>query len=160
MAPGSIAAIFGNFLLPAPQGVLSFPIPTSLGGLSIRFSGAPSSSPLFYANLGQVNAQVPWELAGQSQATVTVTLGGQTSAPQTATSAPSTPAIFSIGGEGLGQGAILDGNYRLVDLTNPAIPGSTVVQIYCTGLGPVTNQPATGAPAPGSPLWRRPPRRR
>jgi adhesin/invasin len=27
-----------------------------------------------------------------------------------------------------------------------------VVQIFCTGFGPVTNQPATGAPAPGVPF--------
>ena len=41
--------------------------------------------------------------------------------------------------------------YNLITSSNPAIAGSTVVLIYCTGLGPVSNQPATGAPAPGSP---------
>ena len=58
---GSIAAIFGNFLLEAPVSVDSFPIPTTLAGLSFQFGGAPLA-PLFYANVGQVNAQVPWEL--------------------------------------------------------------------------------------------------
>ncbi len=114
---------------------------------------------MFYANVGQVNAQVPWEVAGQSQATITATLNGQTSTPQTVNLATYAPGIFAINGEGTGQGTILDANYHLVDSTNPAIAGSTVVQIFCTGLGPVTNQPATGAPAPSS-HWRRRPRNR
>jgi uncharacterized protein (TIGR03437 family) len=59
-----------------------------------------------------------------------------------------------VNGQGSGQGAILDSFNRLVDDTNPAVSGSTVVQIYCTGLGAVTNQPATGSPSPANPLSR------
>jgi uncharacterized protein (TIGR03437 family) len=62
------------------------------------------------------------------------------------------PGIFSVNGQGTGQGAILDASYRLVDSSNPAKAGSTVIQIYCTGLGGVSHQPATGSPAPYSPL--------
>ncbi|HSB13927.1 MAG TPA: hypothetical protein VLE22_05675 [Bryobacteraceae bacterium] len=151
VAVGSIAAIFGNFLLPEPASVSSFPIPTDLGGLSLLFSGA-RLAPLFYANVGQVNAQVPWELAGLPQTTITAALDGQTSVPQTVTLATFAPGIFATNSGGTGQGAVLDENYHLVDPTNPATAGSTVVQIYCTGLGPVTNRPATGGPAPRNPL--------
>jgi uncharacterized protein (TIGR03437 family) len=150
VAPGSIAAIFGNFLLASPVEVSSLPIPSSLGGLSFEFSGAPSP-PLFYANYGQVNGQIPWELAGQSQATITATINGQTTTPQTVSLATYAPGIFSLNSEGSGPGAIQDSNYNLISSTNPAMAGSTVVLIYCTGLGPVTNQPATGAPAPSAP---------
>jgi hypothetical protein len=52
--------------------------------------------------------------------------------------------------QGTGQGAILDASYRLVDASNPAVPGTTVLQIFCTGLGPVTHQPPSGSPAPTS----------
>jgi len=38
----------------------------------------------------------------------------------------------------------------MVDASNAAMPGSTVLQIFCTGLGAVTNQPQTGFPAPSS----------
>ncbi len=151
VAPGSIASFFGNFLVQGPLFAYSFPIPTSLGGLSLEFSGVAPAR-LFYAASGQVNAQVPWELSGQSQATITATSNGQTSAPITVKLATYAPGIYSINGQGSGQGAILDATYRLVDATNPATAGSDVVQIYCTGLGPVTNQPATGSPAPGNPL--------
>lgn len=153
VAPGSIAAIFGNFLLAAPVSTNSFPIPTVLGGLSFQFSGAPSP-PLFYAGLGQVNAQVPWELDGQPQATIAVTIDSRTGASVAVNLATYAPGIFALNGAGTGQGAILDENYHLVDSTNPAIAGTTVLQIYCTGLGPVTNRPATGAPAPLDPLAR------
>ena len=72
--------------------------------------------------------------------------------PQAVNIATYAPGIFATNGGGRGQGAILDENDRLVDSTNPATAGNTVVQIYCTGLGPVTNQPSTGAPSPGNPL--------
>jgi uncharacterized protein (TIGR03437 family) len=62
------------------------------------------------------------------------------------------PAIFTMNSQGTGQGAILDSSYHLVDSSNPATDGTTTILIYCTGLGPVTNQPATGSPAPSSPL--------
>ena len=52
---------------------------------------------------------------------------------------------------GEGQGAILDSSYRLVDASNPTTARATI-QIYCTGLGAVTNQPASGAAAPSIPL--------
>jgi uncharacterized protein (TIGR03437 family) len=150
IAPGSIAAIFGNFLLPAPVSAVLLPIPGNLGGLSLQFTGA-SLAPLFYANTGQANAQIPWELTGQSQTTITATISGQTSAPQTVSLAIYAPGIFTANGEGIGQGAVLDVNNQLIASGNPTTAGA-VIQIYCTGLGPVTNRPATGAASPVSPL--------
>jgi uncharacterized protein (TIGR03437 family) len=150
VAPGSIAAIFGNF--PAgPYTIDSLSLPTTLGGLSLQFAGG-LLAPLFSASAGQVNAQIPWEMAGQSQTTITAIFGSQAGASQTVSLATFAPGIFSMNATGTGQGAILDANYRLVDSSNPAIAGSTIIQIYCTGLGPVTNQPATGAPSPFGPL--------
>lgn len=152
VAAGSIAAAFGDFLLAAPATGNSPPLPTNLSGLSLQF-GDGVLAPLFFASTGQVNLQVPWELAGQSQTTLTATLNGQVSAAQTVSLATFAPAIFSMNAQGTGQGAILDAlSYVLVDSTHPATAGSTYVSIYCTGLGPVTNQPATGAAGPSSPL--------
>jgi len=91
-----------------------------------------------------VNFQVPWELAGQLQTSLSVTVNGQTSSAETINLAPFSPGIFSMNGQGTGQGAILDASNRLVDSANPAVAGSTVIQIFCTGLGPVTNPPPTG----------------
>jgi uncharacterized protein (TIGR03437 family) len=65
---------------------------------------------------------------------------------QAITLAPFAPSIFSMNGQGAGQGAILDTSYRLVDSSNPASAGATILQIYCTGLGAVTYQPLSGSP--------------
>jgi len=150
LAPGSIASAYGNFLLAASSAAETVPLPTSLSGLSLAFGAA--KAPLFYASGRQVNLQIPWELAGQSQASLTATLGGQTSAPQTVNLARFAPGIFSINGQGTGPGAIQDSSYHLITASNPAAAGITVILIYCTGLGAVTNQPPTGAAAPSNPL--------
>jgi beta-glucosidase len=149
VAAGSIASVYGNFLLSAPVWAPGIPLPTSLGGLSLAFGAV--EAPLFYASSGQVNLQIPWELGGQPPA-VTATLAGQTSAPQTVNLAPFAAGIFSMNGQGTGPGAILDSSYQLITASNPAYAGFTVILIYCTGLGAVTNQPETGAAAPSNPL--------
>jgi uncharacterized protein (TIGR03437 family) len=73
--------------------------------------GGAALALLFYAHLGQVNAQVPWELARQSQTTVTASINGQTGAPQTVGLATYAPGIFAVNGEGTGPGAILDSRH-------------------------------------------------
>jgi uncharacterized protein (TIGR03437 family) len=66
------------------------------------------------------------------------------------------PGIFLLNAAGLA--AVEIAGTASVAAPVGAFPGSRPVQIgeyitiYCTGLGAVTNQPATGAPASGSPL--------
>ena len=148
VAPGSIASVFGSFLLPSPLLAAQSPLPDEISGLSLQFGGG-IQAPLFYASSTQVNFQVPWEVANPS--TLAATLDNAASAAQTVNVAPVAPAIFTTSASGSGQGAILDTSYRLVDSTNPVAAGSYVL-IYCTGLGAVGNQPATGSPAPSDPL--------
>jgi len=149
VSPGSIVSVFGSFPLYAPIEASSLPLPPSLVGVSVDVGGF--AAPLFFAAGPQVSVQIPWELSGQAQTTMMATAWGQTSPAQTVNLEPFWPGIFSINGQGSGQGAIQDMSYRLVDPSNPAAAGSPVV-IYCTGLGPVTNQPSTGSPAPMNPL--------
>jgi uncharacterized protein (TIGR03437 family) len=149
VAPGSIASAFGDFLISLPLAAAQSPLPSEISGLSLQFGGG-TQAPLFFASGTQVNFQVPWELSGQS-VTLTATVDGQTGAAQTIPFAPFAPAIFTINAQGSGPGAILDASYQLVNSSNPATAGS-VISIFCTGLGQVTNQPPTGSPAPLSPL--------
>ncbi|HLY15799.1 MAG TPA: glycoside hydrolase family 3 C-terminal domain-containing protein [Bryobacteraceae bacterium] len=144
VAPGSIASVYGSFLLTTPQGAASTPLPVSLGGLSLAFAAV--DAPLFFVSGTQVNLQIPWEANGQ--ASLTAELSGQTSAPQTVDIAAFAPGIFTTNAQGTGPGAILDSSYHLVTPSNPAGAGVTVILIYCTGLGAVNNPPPTGAPAP------------
>ena len=151
LAPGSIATAFGVFLLPAPAGATSVPLPLSLSGFSLQIGGG-SQAPLFYASGSQVNFQVPWELAGLAQTTLAASFNGQVGQAQALKLSPFAPAIFTYNQQGTAQGLIVDSNYRLVDASNPAMPGVTTILIYATGLGAVSNPPPTGSPAPSSPL--------
>jgi uncharacterized protein (TIGR03437 family) len=52
-----------------------------------------------------------------------------------------------------GQAAAVDAlSGNLVAKANPAKAGKSVIAIYCTGLGPVVNPPATGAAASATEL--------
>jgi uncharacterized protein (TIGR03437 family) len=151
VAPGSISTVFGSFGLAQPAQAVSVPLPLALTGLSIRIGGA--NAPLFYASGGQANLQIPWEITGQSAVTIAATVNGITGPTQTAQVAPFTPAIFAANGLGTGQGVITDPSYNIVDSSNPASAG-TMIQIYCTGLGAVTNPPSSGSPASATTLSR------
>jgi len=151
VVPGSIADVFGTFFLTSSSGATSLPLETSLQNLSFQFSGG-TEAPLFYVSGPQADFQVPWELAVQTTATLAATLNGQTGATQTVNVAPFAPAIFTLNSQGTGAGVILDASYQQLSSVNQAIPGTTYILIYCTGLGAVSaNQPATGAPASSDP---------
>lgn len=150
VAPGGIADVFGSFYLSSPAGDTSLPLLTSMQNLSFTFGSKPA--PLYFVSGGQVNLQVPWELAGQSTASLSATLNGTAGPAETVTIVPFAPAIFTMNAQGTGQGAILDTTYHVVDSSNPATAGTTTILIYCTGLGAVSNQPASGSPAPATPF--------
>jgi uncharacterized protein (TIGR03437 family) len=133
VAPGSIASAFGsNF-------------GSSTTGATLRLNGLVA--PLFFVSPTQINFQVPWELTGQSEASVTATVRGVTSSPVTLPLATYSPGIFVVNSSG--QGAVLIANTASIAApagafqgSQAAVPGG-LISIFCTGLGPVTNQPAT-----------------
>ncbi|MGD0778299.1 MAG: hypothetical protein ABSC05_36415 [Candidatus Solibacter sp.] len=98
VAPGELAAIFGTGLGPQTgvTGVLDATgaLPSALSGVEVRFDGA--AAPIFYAQSGQVNVQVPYTVAGSDTVTVEVryqgTLVGTASLPV----APSAPAMLTL----------------------------------------------------------------
>ena len=151
VAPGSIASIFGsNLAIGQTAATLPAPLPTTLAQSSFTVGGV--AAPLYFVSSSQANLQIPWEVTGQTQTSIVTTVDGVVSNTQIAPLAPFAPGLFSMNGTGAGQGAIL-----IAPTAQLAAPGSPVsrggyVSIFCTGLGAVTNQPATGAAAPLSPL--------
>ena len=148
VAPGSVAAVLGTFPVNAPA-IGGMPLPATLSGLSMQFDGA-YPAPLFFVSGPQADIQIPWDLPWQTQTTLTAAANSQTSAPQPVDLVAFAPGIFTIDGT---QGAIQDASHRIVDGSNPAMAGTAVVSIFCTGLGgspSVTALPAVtigGAPA-------------
>ena len=149
VAAGSQAALFGSCLATGFVSASMLPLPTDLGGTSVLFNG--TAAPLSFTSSGQINLQIPWELAGETQASVVVNNNGVTSEAFILQLAPTDPGIFALNSSGTGQGFIVNQDSFLNSAANPAAPGS-VIQIICTGLGAVSNQPASGAAAPSDPL--------
>ncbi|HKW96882.1 MAG TPA: hypothetical protein VJN43_04070 [Bryobacteraceae bacterium] len=157
VAPGSLVAVFGTGLALRTDSAAWLPLPLALAGASLEMGGVPA--PLSFASATQVNVQVPWELEGKAETGLHVSRYGVDGSTVTLQLAGVSPGIYSMDGTGRGQGAIVhsDGMLSAADGGKwggrPAATGETV-SIYCTGLGLVTNQPATGAPAPSDPLSR------
>ena len=158
LAPGSIVSVFGSNLTQGLNHATQLPLETTLGGATINIGGV--EAPLFFTSSGQVNAQIPFELAATSRPHVVVQTRRNGSGPEvvtvpgTITLAEARPGIFSTNQQGSGQGAILDAQGQLVDSAAPAA-GGAIIQIFCTGLGATNPQVASGQAAPGAePLAR------
>jgi uncharacterized protein (TIGR03437 family) len=104
-----------------------------------------------------VNLQIPWELSGQAQASVLTTVGAVLSNQQAVSLAPFAPGLFTLKGAGSSQGTVVIAGTPLfaapqsVPGSRPAHPGEFIL-IYCTGLGAVSNQPATGMATQAMPV--------
>ena len=142
VAPGELVSLFGSALGPAQGAPFQFDgetglLPGSGGGVQVTFNGIPA--PLLYADAGQINAQVPYELAGAQTAQIQVTVNGQRGDaipyPVSATKPALLPRVFNQDGRENSAGA-------------PARAGEIVV-LFATGQG-VTSPPSiTGAVARG-----------
>jgi hypothetical protein len=104
IAQGSIFAIFGNNLGPTPSAQLSgFPIPTTLGGVTVRVtSGSTSGNAyLFLTSAKQITGMLPSNIA-VGTASLTVTANGATSAPQAFQVVASSFGTFALNSGGSG----------------------------------------------------------
>jgi len=141
VAPGELVTIFGNNLGPAQSAGLQLTasgfVATTLAQTQVLFDGIPS--PLASAGAGQVNAFVPYAVAGHVNTQLAVQNAG---VPSTALALPvtdSAPALFTMGATGQGQGAFLNQDESVNAAGNPAAQASVVV-LYATGVGQ-TNPP-------------------
>ncbi|MCH7978677.1 MAG: hypothetical protein IH935_06830 [Acidobacteria bacterium] len=158
VAPGSIIALFGRNLAARENSAASLPLPRSMEGVRVLIGDR--EAPLFYVGPGQLNVQVPTELAPDRQLQVVVETNGVPSAPEPLQTVGSRPGIFTLGPPFGDQGAILIANTNRLAMpatsgipSEPAQPGG-VVSIYTTGLG-ATNPPVpSGEAAPADPLAR------
>jgi uncharacterized protein (TIGR03437 family) len=120
-----------------------------LGGINIEINGWPA--PMFFASPSQINFQVPWELEGHGSATLTI-LNGTLSTSMPVTIATASAALFTTNGSGKGQGAVTIAGPEVLAAPTGTFPGSRparrgeFLQIYATGLGPVSRLQGDGQP--------------
>ena len=156
IAPGSYITIWGNGLSEGMKHFTTSVLPYSLMGVSISFD-IPEKNESYaarptYVSDGQINVQVPWELAGETSADLKVSIGSSTTAAYPVTIAAASPASFEWN-EPAGHviAVAQDADYNLISNDNPAERGQ-VIMIYANGLGPVNDPPPTGEPAARDPL--------
>jgi uncharacterized protein (TIGR03437 family) len=164
LAPGAIVSLFGSQLAYSVEGATVTPLPKELASTKVMIGGV--EAPLFFVSWGQINFQVPNEVAAGTT-TVQVVRDGQTGNRISATVAARTEGLFRLNPVFLGEyGAITNAsqgnNFPIpselaasVGIAGaPARPGD-VLTIYATGLGAVSPAVATGQEAPSQePLAR------
>jgi uncharacterized protein (TIGR03437 family) len=158
LAPGVIATLFGANLSFTSFQADVVPLPTVLGGVSVLVNGTPA--PLISVSPTQINFQLPWELLG-AQAAIVTTVNGSASPPQPVGLRTASPGIFSLDSSGSGQGAVQIANTAIFAAPSGVVPPGALARpvnrgefltIYCSGLGDVSDRPATGSAATGSSL--------
>ncbi|HZO52661.1 MAG TPA: hypothetical protein VFB63_08090 [Bryobacteraceae bacterium] len=145
-AAGLIVTLRGTGLGPAtgvsfqltPQGT----VPTTVGDTRVLFDGVPA--PVLFTSATQINAVVPYEIAGRFSSKVEVEYKGVKTNQLDIRVVDSAPGIFSLTATGTGQGAILNQNGTVNSSSNPAARGEVIV-IYATGEGQTTPAGVNGS---------------
>jgi hypothetical protein len=107
VAPESIIAAFGANMATETKAATDINLPMTLGNVMVKIKdnlGVEFAAPLFYVSPGQINYQVPANLAYGS-ATVTVYNGGEISALGELQLSRTAPGIFSANSDGTGVAA-------------------------------------------------------
>jgi uncharacterized protein (TIGR03437 family) len=182
-SPGEIISIFGQNLGPLVAdtvplttvvGVQSFPISVPdpanpVNSFQVVFTFWDTTlwppgnhnvcAPIIMLSNNQINAVVPFELSAavgtaNSSASVVVWDGAAFTNTYPVIMVAEDPGVFTLGGLGTGQGAILNysansGSYTINSAKSAASRGSTIV-IYATGMGTLTSPLADGVIANAS----------
>ncbi|HZT28326.1 MAG TPA: hypothetical protein VFA33_00475 [Bryobacteraceae bacterium] len=146
VAPGEIVSIFGAQMGPA-QGVsgklnAGGRVDTSLAGVTVQFDGVPA--PLFYVRSDQINAQIPYAVAGKSSTHLQVLYQGAASEASVPV-APAAPAIFASSTE-TSRAVVLNQSGAVNSAASPAAPGE-VITLFATGEGQTDPPGLDGKPA-------------
>lgn len=166
VAPGQLLTLYGTNLAPEGVALSNGGFPTTFNGVTVTFNGI--AAPILYTAANQINLQVPYEIAGESQ--VTMEVASQSVSPAVSESyvlavAARQPSIFvgaasfdapifdiatcngaSIGGL---QPLAFNADGSLNSCGNPAPAGSTVT-IFLNGLGVTSPAQVTGAISPAA----------
>ncbi|HCC57807.1 MAG TPA: hypothetical protein DEQ47_11200, partial [Solibacterales bacterium] len=96
VAPGLLVSIYGEGLGPAAPAIGEFGgdgrLATVLEGTQVTFNGV--AAPLLYVSAGQINAQVPYEVAASATASVEVQRNGLPRAAATVAVQAAAPGLF------------------------------------------------------------------
>lgn len=154
IAPGELVSIFGSGL--GPNAGVQFSVDpvtgkvdTSLAGTQVFFGSI--AAPITYSSATQINAVVPYEIAGLAEITVQVQYQGG-SASQTVQVAATSPGAYTLDSSGSGPVVAANQDGTINGPSNPAAKGSYVT-IYFTGGGLTSPAATTGSVTGGALQW-------
>jgi uncharacterized protein (TIGR03437 family) len=138
-ADKSIVAAFGPTLATNTASASTQPLPTTLGGTTIKVrdsNGIERLALLFFVAPGQINYQIPAGTA-TGMAFVTITNADGVGATGEITVAATAPAIFSLNAQGTGAAAALDALTGAAAPFNAKLPNGdpNIIAVFGTGLG-------------------------
>jgi uncharacterized protein (TIGR03437 family) len=148
LGPGTIIQIYGSNLAAGITEASVVPLATTLNGTSVIVGGV--EAPLYYVSPGQINAQLPFELAADKRYQMIINANGALSTPETIQLAAVAPGIAAFA---TGQIIAQHPDYSLVSEASPAKPGEFIV-FYVAGFGLTDGTVVTGNGSPSFPLAR------
>ncbi len=169
-SPGTLVSTFASTGVSKIFYAESLPLPTTLGGVTLRIGGTwnlSAASVWTYSSTGsilaallavgpnQINFQIPPGIAPGSTIPAQLTRPDGSTLLATFNIAPAAPGIFTMLQNGQGQGTVQNQDYsqngssQSIGRAQPAERGS-VIRIYSTGGGETTPSLLPGEPAPAS----------
>jgi uncharacterized protein (TIGR03437 family) len=156
IAPLEMVSLFGSGMATGTLQASGYPLPTDLLGTKVLING--TLAPLVYVSPTNIAVVVPAAIHPDPGfpddapwATFQVVNNGTPSNSAMVRAYFASPGVFTTLSNGTGNAAMLHADYSLVNDSNPAVAGETVL-IYLTGLGQVTPAVPDGAAAPADPV--------
>jgi uncharacterized protein (TIGR03437 family) len=140
VAPGSIIAIYGQSLASGLEVGPVNPLSQSIGGVTVTVNDM--ILPLLFVSPGQINAQLPWELADGNY-TINIQSVGQPDVTGTFTVARNAPGLFTQTVNSKTYAIAFHKDGALITPSSPAQSGETI-SLLGTGLGPFSAQMIDG----------------
>jgi uncharacterized protein (TIGR03437 family) len=151
LAPGTISQVYGSGLAATTVSPGVLPLPTTFNGTFMLIGGF--SAPLYYLSNGQLDVQIPSELAPNQQYATIVSANGALTLPDQIDVVPAVPGVVASGdGQIVAQHGL---DYTLVNTGHPAKPGEYLI-IYLAGMGATNPGVASGAVSPLAPATLQP----
>jgi uncharacterized protein (TIGR03437 family) len=136
ISPGELITLSGAGLGPTPgigADILgSAAVNTQLAQTRVLFEGI--AAPLLFVSGAQINAVVPYGVAGMASTNLQVEVAGIRSNPIDIRVVPASPALFTTTGTGMGQAAIVNEDGTPNGAASAA-PRGSVISLFGTGEG-------------------------
>jgi uncharacterized protein (TIGR03437 family) len=154
LSAGGLASIYGVRLAPGSQEagfVEGNRLPQELLGVEVLVrtsAGTTYRAPLLYVSAGQINFQMPFEVAGLPAVQIIARSNGLESPPEGVILVAAGAGLFVLSGD---RAAVLNQDFTVNTPAQPAQAGS-VILAFLTGVGSVEPAVPSGTAAPSAPL--------